>query len=473
MKTRLIAGTLLVALCSCATPADPQVDREPSGRITGFTACRTAVMEPVERSSRMGWGYRAHVNLMTDNVVSWMRRLKLIENAKLSIVAQYYIIETDPFGLAFLGGLLKKQLQGVQVTLMIDAFGSRRLAATTGGQDYLQELVAAGAEVVVYAPIVATGRPRLFGSNHDKILIVDQCHYVTGGRNIGAGYFTSLKQDPAAYSDADFHAEDAASASEMLGAFMSEFELRRNYKVKRDRLGNWRSRKDELLAAYERHLRNYSAFPLWERLDRPRDPGLIRVFDNESKLHGRDNMRNATYALEELILEARREIVIANPYVVPTPELVEAFIRAGEKGVKITLLTNSPVSTTSTLSQATFVNEWPDLVRRVRGLRIFVSKGPDELHSKMLAIDGVLSLVGTYNFDSLSDHINSEEFVVVQSEAVAAEMSDYIQKFIESNTVEYRIVDGQLRGPEQLNDPAALRRVRRLEGISRRFRDKL
>jgi phosphatidylserine/phosphatidylglycerophosphate/cardiolipin synthase-like enzyme len=91
----------------------------------------------------------------------------------------------------------------------------------------------------------------------------------------------------------------------------------------------------------------------------------------------------------------------------------------------------------------------------------------------MLAIDGVLSLVGTYNFDSLSDHINSEEFVVVQSEAVAAEMSDYIQKFIESNTVEYRIVDGQLRGPEQLNDPAALRRVRRLEGISRRFRDKL
>jgi phosphatidylserine/phosphatidylglycerophosphate/cardiolipin synthase-like enzyme len=138
------------------------------------------------------------------NEDSWFARYLLLRNAKESIVSTYFIIEDDIFGMAFLGLLRQKAEQGLKVQLLIDAKGTKNLARTGLGQDYLQELVAAGAEIRVFNPLLANGLHfNLEVANHDKILVVDHRYLVTGGRNLAAQYFLDYSDLKTAYFDRD------------------------------------------------------------------------------------------------------------------------------------------------------------------------------------------------------------------------------------------------------------------------------
>ena len=97
--------------------------------------------------------------LLSDGLDAWNARMEMIDGAKTTIDADYFILEKDPYGFAFLGALLKKQLEGVPVRVMTDAmadtFGKNGFKMPRRGKDYLQELVNHGAEAYIYHPICA------------------------------------------------------------------------------------------------------------------------------------------------------------------------------------------------------------------------------------------------------------------------------------------------------------------------------
>jgi phosphatidylserine/phosphatidylglycerophosphate/cardiolipin synthase-like enzyme len=139
--------------------------------------------------------------------------------------------------------------------------------------------------------------------------------------------------------------------------------------------------------------------------------------------------------------------VIENPYVVLTKEMIQALREAGQRGVQILLGTNSPTSTDSTVTQAFFLKDWPRLEATIPNLRIFVATGERKLHAKVAVVDDVLTLVGTYNMDFISERVNSELATLVWSPEFADQASAGIarDKSEERNgVVEYRILrDGQ------------------------------
>ena len=177
-------------------------------------------------------GGPAKARILDDGLDAWNARMDLIENAKTSIDSSYFIVEKDPYGFAFLGGLLKKQLEGVPVRMSIDAmadtFGTHGFKAAGKGKDFLQELVNHGGEAYVYHPVyerpldALKGDYSLLASNHDKILVADGKIGITGGRNIAQDYYANPKDLKGAWRDMDVVMEGAGAAQGLKAAFDAE-----------------------------------------------------------------------------------------------------------------------------------------------------------------------------------------------------------------------------------------------------------
>lgn len=430
--------------------------------------------------------------LITDNRQAWVERWDAMATATSTIDAQYFAIHDDVFGLAFIGHLLRKQLQGVESRLLTDAMadsaGVQGFKMHWGGKDYLQELVRAGGSVGIYNPIntrlLDVMSTAVFASNHDKILVMDKARGFTGGRNIGHDYFVDSKDMPEAWRDTDILIEGRDPARSLTDAF--ELEFNRTGAVRKvgiDLLGNWIDRKGELLGAYlmmdlwlkdppftveeKAKLRESEDTRLMESMwlaDRvamrmhevdhhmpmteremstlrkcaaqlvnypesrgsmvllnqtPDRVGVAHILDQSSTDGGR--VGRFAEDLQAFTLNAKKKIRIENPYLVLTESMIETLEKASANGVQIELITNSPLSTDSALTQAFFLEEWAYVMARVPTLRIFVATGERKLHAKTATFDDILTLVSTYNLDILSGEINSEVGAAIWSEDLTAD----------------------------------------------------
>ena len=131
-------------------------------------------------------------------------------------------------------------------------------------------------------------------------------------------------------------------------------------------------------------------------------------------------------ALFTLIEGAQKEIVIQNPYVVLTEDMMKAFERASARGVKITIVTNSPESTDSAVTQGFFLNDWKKLEERVPSARIFVATGERKFHAKAFVADGKVSGDTSYNADLPSGMVNGEVGANTRSKEVAQNLMGHI-----------------------------------------------
>jgi phosphatidylserine/phosphatidylglycerophosphate/cardiolipin synthase-like enzyme len=123
-----------------------------------------------------------------------------------------------------------------------------------------------------------------------------------------------------------------------------------------------------------------------------------------------------TQTVVQFVAEAAREIVLLSPYLVLGESLTSALEQAAGRGVRIRVLTNSPVSSDNAISQALFLEQWPTLLSRVPTLQLFVIGGEDTLHTKLMLFDQAVTLVGTYNLDPTAMQMNSELMVGLWSE---------------------------------------------------------
>ena len=131
-------------------------------------------------------------------------------------------------------------------------------------------------------------------------------------------------------------------------------------------------------------------------------------------------------ALFTLIEGAQKELVVQNPYVVLTEDMISAFERAAARGVKLTIVTNSPESTDSAVTQGFFLNDWKKLEERVPTARIFVATGERKFHAKAFVADGKVSGDTSYNADLLSGMVNGEVGAITRSEEVAQNLMGHI-----------------------------------------------
>ena len=450
-------------------------------------------------------GGRSQVTLLSDNAAAWIARWRLLDEATDRIDVTYFIVDQDVFGMAFLGHLYKKAIEGVKVRVLVDGRGSNSfITPGFGAKDHLQELVATGlVEVRIYNPPVKhiaksllelrTHSAVALAGTHNKILVVDAARAITGGRNIARHYYAAEREERHGFYDADVLVTGAAVAG-IAEAMEQDLEIGNKEDIERDVL-NMTPRHDELLMVH-------AAMDAWLRGEVPCQPLEAAVLALEAaalaplatlperkvrdavrphleelatlrSLHGTMDMPLGTAhrsdvrvigspsliesgsdepgeALHMAIRGAKKSIVIESPYFVLTPQTLEALEEAAARGVNIQVITNSALSTDNPMSASLFLDTWPELMARVPTMRIFVKSDRPTLHAKRAVFDDALTLIGSYNLDPLSAYVNSELIVAVWSRGFNAQTRDEVnRRLAQRNMLEYRIARDERLQPRR------------------------
>ncbi|HSQ15037.1 MAG TPA: phosphatidylserine/phosphatidylglycerophosphate/cardiolipin synthase family protein, partial [Candidatus Binatia bacterium] len=416
------------------------------------------------------------------NTEAWAARWRLLAKARESLDVSYFILNQDVFGYSFLGHLLHKAREGVRMRVLLDALGTR-MSLNVSGNDYLDTLVGfKNVTLKMYRPLFfrftdafLTLNPiALVASDHDKILIANGRLALTGGRNIGKEYFADPVDDPMAFRDMDVLLEGKEIGANLTAVFEANIESAEARATKPDTVDVVDWGEDLLLA--------YHAMDAWLR-GRPvpeetraaiREKGLpwlddlaklprlrgtlsekpagsviaeVRLLDSRPRLLQSGDP--VSVSLLRLVRSAKHDILLQTPYLVLPREIVPVLEEAAARGVRITVLTNSPLSSDNAQSQGFFLEQWPELLARVPTLRLFVFGDRHNLHSKVGTIDDRLALIGTYNIDPFSMAVNGEVVAAVWSEPLARQVRAETQRHISGGlpvVYEYRIArDGQGR----------------------------
>jgi phosphatidylserine/phosphatidylglycerophosphate/cardiolipin synthase-like enzyme len=117
-----------------------------------------------------------------------------IDAARREILAQWYLVDDDPTTAALLSGLAAAARRGVQVCVLVDAlFGAR---AGLDDAPALSPLRGVPGITLRRArpPEDRSGVAGLKLRDHRKLLIIDGVVATVGGRNLGAPYYTGLRE---------------------------------------------------------------------------------------------------------------------------------------------------------------------------------------------------------------------------------------------------------------------------------------
>jgi putative cardiolipin synthase len=107
---------------------------------------------------------------------------------------------------------------------------------------------------------------------------------------------------------------------------------------------------------------------------------------------------------------AQHEILIINPYLILVPELREALERKRREGVHVILVSASLASITQEFPAVgrAYADDLPGLVNAGIEVREYSDRENRMMHAKLVLIDGHRYYLGSFNFDSLSAHLNTE-----------------------------------------------------------------
>ena len=354
------------------------------------------------------------VALLSTDREAAVARAAIVLRAEREILVSAFIFGDDPFTLTSLGLLRDAARRGVQVHLLVDAQWNAIPAPVIA---HLRE---EGVQVREFHRF-RLGHPiRTLKRLHDKLLVVDGRWLVAGGRNVESPYFGfGHQQRRRNYLDLDLFVEgEAAGAARAY--FLALWQSRR---VSPIRPRATAAAVAEAAADLDRHAAWLAARVAAERaggdlLPALREAGAVRFLHDP--VEPRADARKVGDELRDLLDAASSSLIVESPYLVPTRALREGIRRAVARGVRVRILTNSLAVTDNLWPQAAYVGDKEELV--ADGVELWEYRGPECLHSKAAVIDGRRVVVGSYNLDPRSQRLNRELVLVVDDEALAAQL---------------------------------------------------
>lgn len=302
--------------------------------------------------------------------------MEAIRQAHSHIHLEYYIFDPDHTGETVLQALMAKAREGVKVRLLVDGVGSSALLGARGAA-LRKAFAASGAELGVFHPArLARLRPLVNLRSHRKILVVDGHIGFTGGINITDDENERIHPDTA-YRDTHLRLEGAA-VRWLQYVFMQDWVYA---------TGRHQFERDVLTEA-------------------PAGDHVVHVASS-----GPDSDGQAIHhAMVHAINTAKKRILLATPYFVPTEPAWFALMNAARRGVKVQIMV--PQRSDSWLVTVAARSYHEDL--RKAGASIFEYQAR-MLHAKTLVMDDSYSLIGTANFDNRSLLLNFEIAVAIYS----------------------------------------------------------
>lgn len=317
----------------------------------------SAPLLPAEKIDLFVWGRDKFDSLWED-----------IAQAQHHVHLEYYAFDSDELGERFASLLIKKAQEGVKVRILYDDVGSWKTK-----KKFINRLRTNGVQIHPFMKVVFP----FFSSkvnyrNHRKLAIIDGKIGYIGGMNIANRYYKGNRLGPWR----DTHVRIFGTAvSELQSAFLIDW-----YLVTR-RVVYFHDYFHSDMVTASPH-----ATPMQLVLGTPFGA-----------------WRSIEQTVVSMILRASHSVYIETPYFLPTPELSNAITVAALGGIDVQLIL--PGKGDSLPTQYASFSYIEDLLSA--GVKVhFYQKG--FLHSKILTIDGELSLIGSANMDFRSFEHNFE-----------------------------------------------------------------
>ncbi|HBH36130.1 MAG TPA: phospholipase D family protein [Gammaproteobacteria bacterium] len=389
----------------------------------------------------------------------------LTEQAEKSIDIQTFIWSDDNVGTIGAARLLQAAKRGVRVRVLLD------YVTLDVDSDYLVWLNDhPNITIRLYNPFsqldasigskvstLLSSFSRLNRRMHNKLFLVDGRVVLLGGRNNADEYYDM-------HADMNFRDRDLLVVGDVLQ------EARRGF----DEYWNseWSISIDQVLprkvdlqqrTAYYRKLESYARD---QKNYPPRfDDALKRIRESLQRLPGRLSWGKAEMIydipgkneqlsslrgygksgefLSRSILEAEQEILVETPYMITMPGTLDIFTRLQEQGVLVRVLTDSMASAEDDLVFSAYKRQRRNILRR--GVKICELRRDADLrdtvferfqnmeempgislHAKTAVIDRRTLLIGSFNLDPRSTHINTEHVFRIESPELAEQVAKII-----------------------------------------------
>ena len=304
--------------------------------------------------------------------------LAAIRGAKVSITFETYIYWSGDIGRAFADALAERARQGVKVHVLLDWVGSAKMDASL-----VAVMEDAGVQVKRFHPPHWSHLGRMNNRTHRKLLVVDGRVGFTGGVGV-APQWTGRAQDPAHWRDTHFEVEGPVVA-QMQSVFID----------------NWIKVTGDVL-----HGPDY--FPALA----PVGPAAAQMFSS-SPTGGSESMQ-LMYLLA--VTAASRSIDLSAAYFVPDALTLQALADALERGVKLRIVVPGKHIDSDAVRGASRATWGPLLSAGA----IIAEYEPTMYHCKLMIVDGLLTSVGSTNFDNRSFRLNDEATLNIVDQAFAS-----------------------------------------------------
>jgi cardiolipin synthase len=303
--------------------------------------------------------------------------LDAIRGAKKTILFETYIYWSGEIGNEFARALAERAREGVKVHVLLDWVGSARI-----DDELVEKMTSAGVEVHRYHPLRWYNLARMNNRTHRKLLIVDGAVGFTGGVGIAPAW-TGNAQDPDHWRDSHYRVEGPVVAQ-----------------MQSVMLDNWAKTTGKIL-----HGADY--FPP------PRAVGSERAQMFASSPSGGSESMLMMYLLA--ITAATRSIDISSAYFVPDEITRNALVAAVKRGVRVRVITPGPHMDADTVRRASR-GLWGELLEA--GVQMHEYQ-PTMYHCKVMIVDGLMTSVGSTNFDVRSFRLNDEANLNIYDAAFA------------------------------------------------------
>jgi len=359
-------------------------------------------------------------------------RVDLIQQAKCEINTSYYIVGDDSIPLVFLSLLRDAARRGVTVRLLVDGHNGNNLIPRAMVAHLLRE----GVQIKEFHPQGTHNLQWLKHRMHDKLLIVDGQRLITGGRNMKNEYFGL---DCRNYVDRDVYIR-GCTAAEARCYFMSRWDscdvcpARIDGKIDKETLKGQKHCElndgcDEasicqaaLLLDGARGAMEQCGFvrfdPGYDWSNGAHDVSCIRFLHDTPCVDKRD--AGIGPDMMALLATAKCSVTLETPYMALSKEMRQLLKSLRCRGVRVTIVTNSFETNDHGSAQALYENSKRRYLRW--GIDLWELRGCDHMHAKAAVIDGCVAVIGSYNFDELSQKKNSEVAVAIYDPLVAAEL---------------------------------------------------
>lgn len=334
------------------------------------------------------------IKIITDGKEMFSDLIEDIRNAEKSVNACYFILKPDEVGKKFIEELTKAAERGVEVRLLIDAMGSKKI-----WKRHTRNLRRAGGKVAEFfptlLPIFKTINVRFNYRNHRKITVIDGKIGYIGGFNIAKEYL-GLKEKFGYWRDTVIRVTGGAVQDMNMRFFM-----------------DWRYASKENVDLSD----VFFTPPVTEG-----ESAMQIVSSGPDSKH-----EKIKRAMMKMITSAAEEVLIQTPYFVPDGPMLESVKMAALSGVKVKIMIPC-MPDHIFVYWATYSYAY-DIIESGGEIHIYDN---GFLHAKTIMVDGEVATIGSTNFDVRSFRLNFEGNAFIYDKDTVKKLRDTFEEDLKS-----------------------------------------